>query len=113
MFDPTTFKRKRITLDWDFSQFDELEKRVRFIHDNYDDNLNMVSVFLSSLKGFHVELWFKNPVLVAKIRNELKDDGIRLVKDILRSHNIHDVLWHEKIKHGSVFRQRLILCHKK
>ena len=98
MFDPETFERCRITLDWDKISRKELFKRLSYIghHFYFDLDPEKTIVRRSAYKGYHVILWFRHPRNVALIRDLLKDDGVRLVKDILRSHKAHDVLWKEK-----------------
>jgi len=87
---------KFITLDWDNISIHEANRRIQYIYDNYTDIQKLVCCF-SPLKGFHVRITFKYPHLVVKIRKELKDDGNRLINDILnRPDYIHDILWNRK-----------------
>ena len=108
MFNPETFKRCRITLDWDNITLEELRSRLSYIgyHYYYDLVPEKTKVMMSPQKGFHVLLWFKELHNVAKIRDELKDDGFRLIKDINRSHRVHDVLWKEKHKGTNIFESQ-------
>jgi hypothetical protein len=105
---PTT-SSKFITLDWDDISIEEAKRRVRYICDNYTDIQKLV-LSLSPLSGFHVRLTFIYPHLVAKLRRELKDDGNRLVNDILnRPDNVHDILWRRKNYAGTKWEEKELI----
>ena len=102
MFDPITKTSKRITLDWDFSQFSQLRKYLKYILTEIqkDYPFKKLKVWTSPSKGFHVEIFFKDPVNIAFMRNILKDDGTRLLMDIMQPRTQHDILWSYKTING-------------
>ena len=95
MFNPETTKSTRVTLDYDFSQFSQLRKYLKYIlvEIQKDYPFKELRCWTSPTKGFHVEIIFNQAVNIAYIRNILKDDGTRLVMDIIRNRPEHDVLW--------------------
>lgn len=98
-----------ITLDWDNISIDESVRRIRYILDNYS-TLKRLELHFSPTKGFHCVLWFKFPVLVAKIRRALKDDGTRLVNDLLnRPSYVYNILWSRKHVQNTVWESKEIL----
>ena len=102
-------KAKYFTLDWDNISIDEARKRIDYIMENYA-NVAKLSLSLSPTKGFHVRIWTHGITNICMMRKELKDDGRRLVNDILnRPDNIHDVLWTRKTVSGIVWEAKEIL----
>ena len=90
-------RAKYFTLDWDNISLDEAHRRVSFILDNYA-NVHKIVLLLSPIKGFHVKCYCYSDTNVADIRNELKDDGNRLIHDLMnRPEHIHDILWTKKV----------------
>ena len=89
-----------ITLDWDNISLAEAQKRCQWILDNYSD-ISKLMLSLSPTKGFHVRLHFDYPHLIARVRRSLKDDGNRLLHDLLnRPDYVHDILWNRKVING-------------
>lgn len=97
---------KYITLDWDDISINEARSRIEWIRSNYI-NIQKLVLSLSPLSGFHVRISFYHPVLVAKVRRSLKDDGNRLVNDLLnRPNHIHDILWVRKNYQGLAWKEQ-------
>lgn len=111
MFNPITTTSNRVTLDWDFSQFSQLRKQLKFIFKHIFSNypFQTLKVWTSATKGFHVEIIFIKPVNLANMRNILKDDGFRLVMDIMRNRPEHDVLWKFKTVKGKQTPEKILV----
>ena len=96
---------KYITLDWDNISIDTAYQRVNYICDNYT-NVKKLVLSLSPTKGFHVRLYCFGDTNIARMRKELKDDGRRLVHDILnRTGDVHDTLWSRKTVYGITYQE--------
>lgn len=109
----TSYMAKYFTLDWDNISIDEAKRRCDFILKNYT-NVQELVLSLSPTKGFHVRCYCYGLTCVAKMRNELKDDGRRLVHDILnRPDNIHDVLWSRKTVCGIPWEEKELMTYGK
>jgi len=102
-------KAKYFTLDWDNISIDEAHSRLNFIFENYS-NIKKIVLYMSPTKGFHCRVWCYGTTNIAMMRNELKDDGRRLVNDILnRPDNIHDILWTRKALSGIIWESKEVL----
>lgn len=89
------YKAKYFTLDWDNISIDEAYSRFKRICQSI--NVSDAYLSLSATKGFHVRVHTHGLVTVADMRDYWKDDGRRLVHDILnKPDNIHDVLFTRK-----------------
>ena len=100
------FKSKYITLDWDNISIDEANKRMQYILDNYA-NVKQFVLSLSPTKGFHCRITLYSASNVARLRKEWKDDGRRLVNDLLnRPDRIHDILWSRKTLYGITWEEK-------
>lgn len=109
----TDFKGKYFTLDWDNISIDEAKRRCDFILKNYT-NIQKLVLSLSPTKGFHVRCYCYGNTVIAKMRRELKDDGRRLVHDLLnRPDNIHDILWSRKTISGIVWEEKELRVYEK
>ena len=98
-----------LTLDWDNISIDEAYRRVRYICKNYA-NVSQLVLSLSPTKGFHVRLSMHSDTNIAAMRRELKDDGNRLVHDLLnRPNHIHDILWSRKTVSGIVWEEKELI----
>ena len=94
--------QRMIRLDWDDITLEEARKRVQQI---LKDLLVLeLKLCLSPTSGFHVyvETLYELPTsAVIRLRNEWKDDGTRLVKDILSwGTPYRDVMFNYKVKGG-------------
>lgn len=99
---------KYITLDWDDISINEAKRRIDWIRKEYISIQKLV-LSQSPLSGFHVRISFYNAVLIAKMRRNLKDDGNRLVNDLLnRPNHIHDILWVRKNYQGWAWEEKKI-----
>ena len=96
-----------IKLDWDNITWTEVEKRINYIKSFRF--IKRIEICESpSLSGYHVRIQTKYPInetLSYRYRQMFKDDGNRLVKDILfRTKNIpHDILFNSKTIKGKAF----------
>ncbi len=108
MFNPETKLSKKISIDVDSHDIREVNKRLDYAVSNWLYNIEKILVYQSSMKGYSIKIRFRLPMLVAKVRKELRDDGFRLMSDILRSHKSHDILWQRKVINGVKFDHHLI-----
>lgn len=91
---------KYLTLDWDDITYAEAERRIDYIFDNYS-NVRKLVLSQSPLSGYHVRLYLYGDTNIALMRRAFKDDGRRLVHDLLnRPYYIHDILWSRKTVQG-------------
>lgn len=89
-------KAYEITLDWDNITWREFYSRITWIINVYGTNgITALYWRMSATKGFHVRVIFKDRVNVAQWRKHLKDDGRRIVGDLMRESE-HDILWNRK-----------------
>jgi hypothetical protein len=103
------YKAKYLTLDWDNISIDEAYARVKYICSNYA-NVRKLVLSLSPTKGFHVRISLYSNTNVALMRRALKDDGNRLIHDILnRPDNIHDILWSGKTVSGIRWEEKELI----
>ena len=103
---------KYITLDWDNISIDEAKRRVYFILMEHPDLQELV-LSLSATKGFHCRVTFNYHVHNASLRRRYKDDGRRLVNDIInRDNNAHNILWHRKVVQGQVWTAKQLIVIK-
>lgn len=83
------FKSSRsITLDWDstpYRPFGIREAKARFNQFVETEKPQSATLLQSPLKGFHVRAEFSNSIDNWKMRDKWKDDGIRLVHEMLQS----------------------------
>ena len=94
------------TLDWDDISRDECRRRIDFIRFHYSSTIRKIQVSLSPLSGYHIRIQTSHLVQVALWRRALKDDGNRLVHDLLnRSSSIHDILWCKKVTSTGTWRE--------
>lgn len=106
------YKAKYFTLDWDNISIDEA--RNRFYELCESDDISEAHLALSGTKGFHVRCHTRNTIIVANLRRKWKDDGRRLVNDILnRDGNVHDILWTRKTVHGITWEEKPLLTMKR
>lgn len=100
------FKSKYLTLDWDDIDIDEAYDRCNYIFNNYA-NVQKLVLSQSPLSGFHCRISLYGASCVADLRREWKDDGLRLVHDLLnRPDHIHDILWSRKTVQGLVWESK-------
>ena len=99
-----------IKLDYDSIAFDTLMKRIDFIKKN--PITKSIKIFQSpSLDGFHLyiiptkELTWNEKIYYRKL---FKDDGQRIVLDLLKDEQLKDVIFQLRIKKGMVFREIFI-----
>jgi len=105
------YKSTIATLDYDSITLDELRRRVQFIKDNWP--WLTIETKQSACRGFHVIVQFCKPIQIVRFRNELKDDGTRLVMDLLNRDNVHDRLWQQKRRAGTIWKSHRISIEKK
>jgi hypothetical protein len=101
---------KKFTLDWDNISINTADQRISFIKDNYPEIIQ-IEFSQSATKGFHVTCICNEKVNVAQYRNELKDDGNRLVHDLIDRIDkplLHDIFWQEKHLNGLVWYEELL-----
>jgi hypothetical protein len=99
-----------IKLDYDSIAFDTLMKRIDFIKKN--PITKSIKIFQSpSLDGFHIyiiptkELTWNEKIYYRKL---FKDDGQRIVLDLLKDEQLKDVIFQLRIKKGMVFKEIFI-----
>ena len=99
-----------IKLDYDSIAFSTLMKRIDFIKKN--PITKSIKIFQSpSLDGFHIyiiptkELTWNEKIQYRKL---FKDDGQRIVFDLLKYEQCKDVLFQMRMKKGMVFREIFI-----
>lgn len=86
-----------ITLDWDNVTQEEVRERCAAIYAK--PIVSTISVRLSAIKGYHVRVNLSQPVseeMAMRLRDAWKDDGNRLVLDIMRDKQPKMVLWNVK-----------------
>ena len=106
----TDYTNNSFTLDWDNISINEADQRITFIINNYPEIIK-IEFLQSATKGFHVICTCCNKVNVAQYRNELKDDGVRLVHDLIDRIDkpyLHDILWQEKTINGLIWYEELL-----
>jgi len=96
-----------IKLDYDNISFSTLNKRIEFIKNN--PITKSIKIFQSpSLDGFHIyikptkELTWNEKIYYRKL---FKDDGQRIVFDLLKYEQCKDVLFSMRVKKGVRFRE--------
>ena len=96
-----------IKLDYDNISFSTLNKRIEFIKNN--PITQSIKIFQSpSLDGFHIyikptkELTWNEKIYYRKL---FKDDGQRIVLDLLKYEQCKDVLFSMRVKKGVRFRE--------
>ena len=99
-----------IKLDYDSIAFSTLMKRIDFIKKN--PITKSIKIFQSpSLDGFHIyiiptkELTWNEKIYYRKL---FKDDGQRIVLDLLKDEQLKDVIFQLRIKKGMVFKEIFI-----
>lgn len=99
-----------IKLDYDNISFSTLNKRIEFIKNN--PITKSIKIFQSpSLDGFHIyikptkELTWNEKIYYRKL---FKDDGQRIVLDLLKYEQCKDVLFSMRVKKGVRFREIFI-----
>jgi len=99
-----------IKLDYDSISFSTLMKRIDFIKKN--PITKSIKIFQSpSLDGFHIyiiptkELTWNEKIYYRKL---FKDDGQRIVLDLLKDEQLKDVIFQLRIKKGMVFKEIFI-----
>ena len=99
-----------IKLDYDSIAFNTLMKRIDFIKKN--PITKSIKIFQSpSLDGFHIyiiptkELTWNEKIYYRKL---FKDDGQRIVLDLLKDEQLKDVIFQLRIKKGMVFKEIFI-----
>ena len=99
-----------IKLDYDDIAFDTLMKRVEFIKNN--PICKSLKIMQSpSMDGFHIYIKpTKDLTWEEKIyyRNLFKDDGQRIVFDLLKYEQCKDVLFQMRVKKGIKFKEVFI-----
>ena len=98
------YKSTRYTLDYDNTTYKRLLAKIFYIL--LDKNTKCLRFRKSPRKnGFHVEVKTKILVHVLKKRRKFRDDGRRIIHDILnRPDHIHDVLWCQKRIKGKLYK---------
>jgi hypothetical protein len=96
-----------IKLDYDNISFSTLNKRIEFIKNN--PITKSIKIFQSpSCDGFHIyikptkELTWNEKIYYRKL---FKDDGQRIVFDLLKYEQCKDVLFSMRVKKGVRFRE--------
>ena len=90
-------KDNYLTLDWDRITEDEALLRCAYIWNRWRFMIARLKLSMSPCNGYHVRIWTYTKVLVAKWRRLWKDDGRRLIHDLIDNpDHIHDILWNEK-----------------
>lgn len=97
-----------IRLDWDNITSEEAYKRCHTIRQ--DPRVKSLEIRQSAISGYHiyVDTWHTiNPTLVYKLRRSWKDDGRRLLLDILfRKETVpKDILFVKKNLNGVEWRE--------
>lgn len=99
-----------IKIDYDNIAYSELNKRLEFIKSN--PITKSIKIFQSpSLDGFHLyvtptkELTWNEKIYY---RNLFKDDGQRIVFDLLKYEQCKDVLFQMRMKKGMIFKEIFI-----
>ena len=100
---------KYITLDWDNIGIDEEKKRIDLICKEHPNFTRLVLSF-SPTKGWHCRVNFNYFVHNASLRRRYKDDGRRLVNDLLnRDNHAHNILWTRKVIQGKVYKSQELI----
>lgn len=99
-----------IKIDYDNIAYSELNKRLEFIKNN--PITKSIKIFQSpSLDGFHLyvtptkELTWNEKIYY---RNLFKDDGQRIVLDLLKDEQLKDVLFSLRYNNGFISREIFI-----
>ena len=99
-----------IKLDYDNISFSILNERLNFIKNN--PIVKSIKIFQSpSLDGFHIyitttkELTWNEKIYYRKL---FKDDGQRIVFDLLKFEQCKDVLFQLRMKRGMIFKEIFI-----
>ena len=99
-----------LKLDYDFIAYDELKRRVDFIK-KYDV-IKSIKIFQSpSCNGYHLyiettkELNWNEKI---KYRKLFKDDGQRIVFDLLKKEELKDVLFSLRYNNGIITKEIFI-----
>jgi hypothetical protein len=99
-----------LKLDYDYIAYDELKRRVDFIK-KYDV-IKSIKIFQSpSCNGYHLyietnkELNWNEKI---KYRKLFKDDGQRIVLDLLKKEELKDVLFSLRYNNGIITREIFI-----
>ena len=99
-----------IKLDYDNISFSILNERLNFIKNN--PIVKSIKIFQSpSLDGFHIyitttkELTWNEKIYYRKL---FKDDGQRIVFDLLKFEQCKDVLFQIRMKRGMIFKEIFI-----
>ena len=98
----------KIKLDWDSIGYSEAIRRIRIIKQN--PIIEYLDLFASSSgDGYHVYLYTKSEVNSLEYRDMYKDDGKRVVTDLLkRDESPKDVLFQYKILNGKKYQVEFI-----
>ena len=99
-----------IKLDYDNISFSILNERLNFIKNN--PIVKSIKIFQSpSLDGFHIyitttkELTWNEKIYYRKL---FKDDGQRIIYDLLKYEQCKDVLFQLRMKRGMIFKEIFI-----
>ena len=99
-----------IKLDYDNISFSILNERLNFIKNNLI--VKSIKIYQSpSLDGFHIyitttkELTWNEKIYYRKL---FKDDGQRIVFDLLKFEQCKDVLFQLRMKRGMIFKEIFI-----
>jgi hypothetical protein len=99
-----------LKLDYDFIAYDELMKRVNFI--KKDSICKLIKIYQSpSCNGYHLyiettkELDWNEKINYRKL---FKDDGQRIVLDLLKDEQLKDVLFSLRYNKGIISREIFI-----
>lgn len=95
------FQSNNVTLDWDNISIDTAKKQAELIF-TLDENVKTLVLYQSARKGFHCDIYTFRAVHNAGFRRKWKDDGLRIIHDLLQDNDVwNDLLFTCKIdKHG-------------
>lgn len=104
-----------IRLDWDDISFNECKRRISKIMKS--SLVLALELRLSATSGFHIILSIKTPEgfftssYIHRLRRMWKDDGNRLVKDVLDSGCHRDVMFRYKVIAGTTWYEEPICTY--
>ena len=100
---------KYITLDWDMITIEEARSRMYQFCEEFP-NFSQLVLSLSATKGFHLSATFSYHVPNLLIRRKYKDDGRRVVNDIINcDNNAHNILWSRKVVSGQKWKTKQLI----
>lgn len=101
-----------IRLDWDDITFSECKRRIAIL--KQDPLVRTLELRLSPQSGFHIILSLFLTLSRYEeflLRRSWKDDGNRLVKDVMNQTYFRDVLFHYKVMAGTTWYEEPLVTY--